>query len=291
MASKTKFGSAKTKGKYVRGLSVSEEAFLLLKLLHFLFVGAAGDEVVDVEQVPFSRDVETGILLPDATVTARGERSRGRCSPHALRSWPRIHLLLVECHPFGVGVWGHWLLGGRRREDRAGPHIALDGHSMEGHLLRLRDEGWWARAEISRSERVQRFGGSRRPRAGVLLDGPCLLAVAGSLICREAGEGVVALLGEEGVVGVGVNDRAGGGSVNELAGREVLPDGGVWGEDALGGGGGRHEDGGVQDAGVECVGVVKGEGRGFPVDVTEGRRRAVEVHGVGVVVEVHGGLF
>lgn len=42
-----------------------------------------------------------------------------------------------------------------------------------------------------------------------------------------------------------------------MAGGEVFPDGRVWREDALGAGGGRHEDGGVEDVGVERGVVVE----------------------------------
>lgn len=74
----------KTKGKYVRGLSVAEESFLLLELLEVFLVGAALDEVVDVEQVAFGGDVEAGVLLPDATVTTRREGTRRSVGPHPL---------------------------------------------------------------------------------------------------------------------------------------------------------------------------------------------------------------
>lgn len=164
-----------------------------------------------------------------------------------------------------------WCLG----EDGAGPHVGgLDGQAVEGHLLGLfRHEGLRSSTEVGGSERIQRLGRCHgRLRAGVVLDGPRrLLAVAGGLVGWEASEGIVALLGaEEGVVGVGVDDGAGRGPVDELALGEVLPDGGVWREDALGAGGGRHEDGGVEDGGVERGAVVEEDGR-FPVDLAEGR--------------------
>lgn len=124
----------------------------------------------------------------------------------------------------------------------------------------------------------------------MILDGPRrLLAIAGGLVGGQAGEGVVALLGEEGVVGVGVDDGAGGGAVDELAlVREVgLPDGGVGREDALGAGGGRHEDGSVEHVTVD--GSVVEENAGFPVNGAECAGGAVEIHGIRVG-EVHGGL-
>jgi hypothetical protein len=99
------------------------------------------------------------------------------------------------------------------------------------------------------------------------------------------------LLGEEGVVAVGVDDGAGGSAVDELASGKVLPNGRVGGEDALGAGGGRHEDGRVQDAGVERGVVVKGVGGGFPVEVVQCGIWPVKIHVmcvVGVLV-VHGG--
>ncbi len=86
------------------------------------------------------------------------------------------------------------------------------------------------------------------------------------MIWWESGKGIVALLGEEGIGAVGVDDGAGGGPVDEVVGGKVLPDGRVGREDALGARGGRHEDGRVEDAGVQGRVVVKGEDRGFPVD-------------------------
>ena len=185
------------------------------------------------------------------------------------------------------------MLGRRLGEDGAGPDVGLHGQPVEVHLLgRVGHEGRWSGTKLCRGEGVHRLGGSRGLGARVVLDGPCgLLAVAGGLVGGQAGEGVVALLGEEGVVGVCVDDGAGGGAVDKLAMvREVgLPDGGVGREDALGAGGGRHEDGGVEDVGVH-VGVVE-EDAGFPVDGAECAGGTVEVHGIGVGVgEVHGGL-
>lgn len=99
------------------------------------------------------------------------------------------------------------------------------------------------------------------------------------------------MLGEEGVVAVGVDDRAGGSAVDKLAGGEVLPDGGVGREDALGAGGGRHEDGRVQDAGVEGGVVVKGKGGRLPVEVVQCGIWPVKIHVMCVVgvLMVHGG--
>jgi len=255
----------KPKG-YVRGLSVPEEAFLLLEFLHLVLVVAGGNEVVDVEKVPLGGDVEAGVLLPDAAVTTRGEGPGRGVLSHALGAGARVHLLLVEGHPFRVGVRRQGLLGRCLGEDGARSHVALDGQSVEGHLMGLGHK--WSRsgAKVGRSEGVHGLGSRGRPRASVLLHGPRLLAVVGSLVGGQAGEGVVALLGEEGVVGVGVDDGARGGAVDELALGEVLPDGGVGREDALGAGRGRHQHGRVQDVGVEGGAVVKGEGGGFPVD-------------------------
>lgn len=66
-----------------------------------------------------------------------------------------------------------------------------------------------------------------------------------------------------------------------------LPDGGVGREDALGAGGGRHEDGCVEDVLVDVL-VVE-EDAGLPVDGADCAGRAVEIHGIGIG-EVHGGL-
>lgn len=110
------------------------------------------------------------------------------------------------------------------------------------------------------------------------------------MVGGQAREGVVALLGEEGVGAIGVDDGAGRGAVDKLAGGEVLPDGRVGREDALGAGGGRHQDGGVEDAGVQGGIVVKREGRRFPVEGAQGRRGPVEIQmgWVGGRGKVHG---
>ena len=109
---------------------------MLLELLEVILVGARLDEVVDVEQVALGRDVEAGVLLPDATVAAgRKGAGRGRVGPHTLGSGACVHLLLVEGHPFRVGVRRHGLLRNGRSEDGAGPDVAVDGESMILHLL------------------------------------------------------------------------------------------------------------------------------------------------------------
>jgi hypothetical protein len=257
----------KTNGEYIRGLSVAEESFLLLELLEIVLVGATLDEVVDVEQVALGRDVEAGVLLPDATITTWREGARRRVGPHALRSGPRVHLLLVEGHPVRVSVRRHGLLRSRLWEDGAGPNVGVDGKSVILHLLLgFRDER--CSAKVARTKRVQWFGGSGSPRARVVGHWPSLLAIGSGLVWGQTGEGVVALLCEERVVAVGVDNGAGGCAVDKLASREVLPDGRVGREDALSAGGGRHEDGRVQDVRVERRVVVKAEGRGFPVHVT-----------------------
>jgi hypothetical protein len=261
----------RTKGEYIRGLSVAEESFLLLELLEVVLVGAALDEVVDVEEIALGGDVEAGVLLPDATVTAGREGARRRrVGPHTLGSGPCVHLLLVESHPVGVRVWGHGLLGNRGCEDSAGPDVRVDGESMILHLL-LGLSGELRSTKVTRSKGIQRFGGSRRPGAGVVGHWPRLLAIGSGLVWGQTCERVVALLSEEGVVAVCVDNGAGGGAVDELAGGEVFPDGGVWREDALRAGGGRHEHGRVQDVRVERRVVVKAEGGGFPVHVTQRR--------------------
>lgn len=288
----TRNAEPRTKREYVRGLPVAKESFLLLQLLEVVLVGAALDEVVDVEEVALGGDVEAGVLLPDATVTARREGAwRRRVGPHALGAGSCIHLLLVESHPVGVRVRRHGLLRNRRCEDSAGPDIGVDGESMILHLL-LGLGSEWGSTKITRSKGVQRFGGSRRPGARVVGHWPRLLAIGSGLVWGQTGEGVVALLSEEGVVAVCVDNGAGGGPVDELAGGEVLPDGGVGREDALGAGGGRHEHGRVQDVRVERRVVVKAEGGGFPVHVTQRRRWSVKIHVVGVGGgKVHGGLL
>jgi hypothetical protein len=248
---------------------------LLLQLLEVVLVGAALDQVVDVEQVALGRDVEAGVLLADATVPAGREGARRRVGPHALGSGPRVHLLLVEGHPVRVGVRGHGLLGRRLGEDGTRAD-AVHGESVVLHLL----VGGKGSSKVTGSKGVQWLGGCRRPGAGVVVHGPCLLAVGSGLVGGQAGKGVVALLGEEGVVAVCVDDGAAGGAVDKVAGVEVLPDGGVGREDALGAGGGRHEDGRVQDVGVERGVVVEAVGRGLAVHV-------VWVGGG----KVHGGLL
>lgn len=193
----------RTKGEYIRGLPVAEKAFLLLELLEIVLVGAALDEVVDVEQVPLGGDVEAGVLLPDATVTTRREGPRGRVGPHALGTRSRVHLLLVEGHPVGVVVRRHGLLGCTLGEDGARPDVGVNGESVVRHLLLLYKG---CSTEVSRTKRIQGLGAGGRPGARVVGDGPRLLTVGGRLVWWEAGEGVVALLGEEGVVAVGVDD-------------------------------------------------------------------------------------
>ena len=103
MESADQMMDARTKG-YVRGLPVPKESFLLLEFLELLLVGALLNEPVDVEEIPFGRDVEASILLPDATVPLRGEGARRRAGSHALGARAGIHLLLVEGHPLGVVV-------------------------------------------------------------------------------------------------------------------------------------------------------------------------------------------
>lgn len=288
----TRSAEPKTKGKYIRGLSVAEKSFLLLELLEIVLVGAALDQVVDVEQVALGRNVETGVLLPDASVTTGGEGARRGVGPHALGTRSGVHLLLVESHPVRVRVRRHGLLRSRLGEDRAGPDVGVHGESMILHLLL----GLWherGSTKVTGTKRIQRLRGSRRPGARVVSHWPRLLAVGCGLVWWQTGERVVALLSEERVVAVGVDNGAGGCAVDELAGGEVLPDGGVWREDALGAGGGRHEDRRVQDVGVERRIVVEAEGGGFPVHVARRRRRPVKIHvvvGVGVV-KVHGGLL
>lgn len=94
----------RTKWEYVRGLPVAEESFLLLEFLEVFLVGAALDEVVDVDEGALGRDVEAGVLLPDAAVTTRGEGARRGVGPHSLGSGSCVHLLLVKGHPVGVRV-------------------------------------------------------------------------------------------------------------------------------------------------------------------------------------------
>ena len=114
----------------------------MLELLHLVLVGAAGDELVDVEQIALGRDVEAGVLLPDATVTTGREATRGRrVRPHTLGPGPRVHLVLVEGHPVGVGVRRHGLLSRSAGEYSAGPDVGVHGESVEHLLLGLRYEG------------------------------------------------------------------------------------------------------------------------------------------------------
>ena len=87
-------------------MSVAEEAFLLLELLHLFLVGAFLDEGVDVEQVALSWNLKTGVLLPDTTITTWGEGPGRRVWPHSLGTsrCTDVHLLLVEGHPVRVAV-------------------------------------------------------------------------------------------------------------------------------------------------------------------------------------------
>jgi hypothetical protein len=103
MAQRSKWRRPKPK-EYVRGLPVPEKSFLLLELFQLLVVAAAGDEVVDVVEVTFGRDLKPSVLLPDATVSAWGIGPHRRTGPHALGAWSCIDLLLVEGHPLRVGV-------------------------------------------------------------------------------------------------------------------------------------------------------------------------------------------
>jgi hypothetical protein len=104
MARETKRMATETKCEYIRGLSVPEKSFLLLELFHLVLVGAVGDESVDIAQVPLGRDLETGVLLPDASISAGREGSVRGVRPHAFGSRSCVHLLLVEGHPLRVGV-------------------------------------------------------------------------------------------------------------------------------------------------------------------------------------------
>jgi hypothetical protein len=124
---------------YVRGLSVPEKSFLLLELLHFVFVGAVGDKSVDIAQVSLSRDLKSGVLLPNATVSAWRKGPMGRVGPHTLRTRSCIHLLLVEGHPLRVGVGRHWLLRSVG-EDRRRANIAVHWQSVVWQLGRSSNE-------------------------------------------------------------------------------------------------------------------------------------------------------
>jgi hypothetical protein len=150
----------RTKGEYIRGLSVAEESFLLLELLEVVLVGAALDEVVDVEQVALGGDVEAGVLLADATVPAGREGARRRVGPHALGAGPRVHLLLVEGHPVRVGVRRHGLLRSRLGEHGAGADV-VHGESVVLHLLL--GVGCEGATKVTGSKGVQRLGGRGRP--------------------------------------------------------------------------------------------------------------------------------
>lgn len=192
-----------------------------------------------------------------------------------------------------MGVRRHGLLRSSGREDSTGPDVGVHGESVVLHLLlRIRHKGRRC-TKITGTKRVEGLGGSGRPGSRGVGHGPCLLAVGCGLIWGKASKWVVALLGEEGVVAVGVDDRAGGRPVDELAGGEVFPDVGVGREDALAAGGGGHEDGSVQDVGVERRVVVEAEGGRFPVNGTQRGRRPVEIHVIWVVGggKVHGGLL
>jgi hypothetical protein len=158
----------RTKWEYVRGLPVAEESFLLLELLEVFLVGAALDEVVDVDEGALSRDVEAGVLLPDATITTWGKGAGRGVGPHSLGSGSCVHLLLVEGHPVGVGVGRHGLLWGRG-EDGAWSDILVHGESVEGHLLLL-DKG--CSSKVTWAEGVQRLGGCGRPGTRVVGHGP-----------------------------------------------------------------------------------------------------------------------
>lgn len=46
-------------------MSIPQEALLLLELLDLLLIGGLGNELVDIGEVPFSGDVESGVLFPN----------------------------------------------------------------------------------------------------------------------------------------------------------------------------------------------------------------------------------
>lgn len=144
----------------------------MLEFLEVVFVGAALDEVVDVEEIPLGGDVEASVLLADAAVTTGGEGAGRGVWPHALGAGPRVHLLLVERHPFRVRVGRHGLLGGSLGEDGAGADVAVDGESVVGHLLLLLllDEG--GSSKVSWAKWVQRLWAGGGAGTGVVGDGP-----------------------------------------------------------------------------------------------------------------------
>jgi len=244
----------------------------LLEFLEVVFVGAALDEVVDVEQVAFGRDVEPGILLPDAAVSP-GRVGAGRgVGPHPLGTGACVHLLLVEGHPVRVGVGREGLLRGWVGEDGGGADVGVEGEAVVGHLLRWVG-GKGGGTKVAWTKGVQGLGTGGGACCRVVGDGPRVLAVGGGLVGGQTGKRVVALLGEEGVVAVGVDDGAGGGTVDEVGSiANLLPDGrgDVGREDGVGAGGGRHEDGGVEDGAVEGGVVVQGEDGRFPVHGADG---------------------
>lgn len=153
---------------------------MLLELFHFILVGAVGNELVDVVQGPFGRDLKAGVFLPDATIAALSiGGSVGRVGPHALgAAGPCVHLLLVEGVPFGVGVRGERLLWCRGKHSSRS-YIWLHGKAVEIHLLG--HEGVLV-VKGSGHERIKRLVGGGRLSAGIVDHGPRLLAIGSSFV-------------------------------------------------------------------------------------------------------------
>ena len=156
---------------YVRGLSIPKESFLLLEFLHLVLILAVGNEGVDVAQVPLSRNLKPGILLPDAAIAAWRVRPMRGAGPHSLGTRSSIHLLLVEGHPLGIRVGRHWLLG-TMGEHRGGAHIVLHGQSVIWQRGGWWDEGGRGRIKVSRTKGVHGLGCRGRPGPRVVGNGP-----------------------------------------------------------------------------------------------------------------------
>ena len=100
--------STKLQGKNIRCLSVSEETLLLLEFLDLVFIGRLRNQLVDVTQGPFGRNLKSSVLLANTVATKMHIRVR---SIRGTSSWSSIHHF-TRLHPTLTRLRGHGYTAG-----------------------------------------------------------------------------------------------------------------------------------------------------------------------------------
>lgn len=136
--------------EYLRGLTVSEQTLLLLQLLDLFLVRRLTDQLVDIAQCSLSRDLEAGVLLPNA-IPPNAQRRAVAIRRALCGARDRIGHIRRCRYPALTGLWRHrnsagwrkahaWSVGHGRNIDCAHwPHGAA-GEGGRGIVLQVRVE-------------------------------------------------------------------------------------------------------------------------------------------------------